>query len=648
MREIQELIDTLNSWTKAYDEGHPIVSDETWDYNYDRLVKLEQETGIIYPNSPTQSINYQVVNALGTVKHDHPMLSLSKIKSVDELETFCGDHLMVGMLKLDGLTISLHYQNGELVRAETRGDGWTGEDVTHNAMVISNIPKTIKTQKDVIVDGEIICSYSDFKAFENEYANPRNFASGSIRLLDAKECAKRCLRFIAWDVITDVASSLHLKLTWALNNGFDVVPLKIFRVNEIPINDIIDALKNDNIMNYQYPIDGIVFKYDDCDYYHSLGATSHHPLGGRAFKFYDEAYESHLLDIEWSPGRTGVLTPIAVFETIDFGDSRVNKASLHNLSIMEQTIGMPYANQAVYVAKMNQIIPAIVDAEIPECPPITSIIPIPDSCPICGSLTQIKESDSGTRELYCTNPDCQAKLINRIEHFLGKKGLDARGISKKTLEKLIDWGWIESLIDVFNLVPYRKEWIQKPGFGAASVDRILNSIEDAKNCELEKFICGLGIPLVGATYSREICKHFATWEEFVAAVEDDAYNFVEWNGFGIETNSALHNYNYIEAKEIYENYLTNTIKNSIINQESKDGLAGEVVVITGGLTHFANRVELQNKIAELGGRSASSISGKTTMLICNDIESKSSKVIKAQQLGIPILTEEKFMQDYLT
>ena len=275
-------------------------------------------------------------------------------------------------------------------------------------------------------------------------------------------------------------------------------------------------------------------------------------------------------------------------------------------------------------------------------------IPIPDTCPICGGATQIIESDSGTRELYCINPDCQAKLINRIEHFLGKKGLDARGISKKTLEKLIDWGWIESLIDVFNLAQYRKEWIQVSGFGPASVDKILNSIEDAKNCELEKFICGLGIPLVGATYSREICKHFTTWDEFVAAVEDPDYNFAEWDGFGIETNAALHNYNYAEAKEIYKKYLTNTIKNSIINQESKDSLSGEVIVITGSLTHFANRVELQNKIVELGGRSATSISGKTTMLICNDISSKSAKVIKAQQLGIPIRTEEEFIRDYLT
>lgn len=645
---MRNLINTLNYWTKKYDEGHPVVSDETWDTNYNKLIEMEQATGIVYPDSPTQSISYQVVNALTKVKHDHPMMSLAKTKSIDELERFCGDQPMVAMLKLDGLTVSLHYQNGELVRAETRGDGQVGEDITHNAMVIPNIPKTIHTKENVIVDGEVVCTYSDFKEFENEYANPRNFASGSIRLLDANECAKRKLRFVAWDVITDVAPLLHLKLEFANNNGFEIVPLMTFRTNDKPINEIIEDLKNNNLLENQYPIDGIVFKYDDCEYYSSLGATSHHPNGGIGFKFYDEAYESHLLDIEWSPGRTGVLTPVAIFEDIDFGDSIVNRASLHNLSIMEQAVGLPYINQTIYVAKMNQIIPQIIDAEILDCPPITSIIPIPDSCPICGGATQVKESDSGTKELYCTNPDCQAKLINRIEHFLGKKGLDARGVSKKTLEKLIDWGWIKSLIDVFNLAQYRKDWIQKPGFGVASVDKMLNSIENSKDCELEKFICGLGIPLVGATYSKEICKHFSNWYEFIGAAEDFTYNFAEWEGFGAETNSALHNFDYTEAKEIYENYLTNTIKNSIINQENKGDLKGEVIVITGGLTHFANRVELQNKIAEFGGRSATSISGKTTMLICNDIGSKSTKVLKAQQLDIPILSEEDFIRDYLT
>lgn len=642
---MRELIEKLNAWTKAYDEGHPIVSDEFWDDNYSRLIQMERESGITFPDSPTQSINYQVMNELSKVEHSHPMMSLAKTKSIDDIKTFCGDQAIIAMLKLDGLTVSLHYQNGELVRAETRGDGQVGEDITHNARTIPSIPKTIKSKNDVTIDGEIVCRYNDFKAFENEYANPRNFASGSIRLLDARECATRKLTFVAWDVITPMAPILALKLNWAINNGFIIVPHYVFRATD---NSIIEnTITNLKELNKEFdcPIDGIVFKYNDCAYYDSLGATSHHPNGGLAFKFYDESYESHLLDIKWGPGRTGVLTPIAIFEDTDFGDSVVNRASLHNISIMEQTLGMPFKGQMVRVAKMNQIIPQIVDAEIREGE--DAIYP-PSCCPICGGATLIKESISGTKELYCTNPDCQAKLINRIEHFLGKKGLDARGVSKKTLEKLIDWGWVDSLIDVFSLATHRNEWVRKPGFGIASVDKMLEAIDRSTDTTLARFISGLGIPLIGVTYAKEICKHFATWEEFIAAVENPNYDFTAWGGFGWETHYALHHFDYTEAKEIYEKYLTNKIKNDIINQVSKENLKDQVIVITGGLNHFSNRTELQNAIVSLGGRCATSVSGKTTMIICNDSNSTSSKMVKARQLGIPILTEEEFMQDYLT
>lgn len=642
---MRELINTLNAWTKAYDEGHPIVSDETWDDNYNRLVQMELESGITYLDSPTQSINYQVMNELTKVEHSHPMMSLAKTKSTDDVKTFCGDHAMIAMLKMDGLTVSLHYQNGKLVRAETRGDGQVGEDITHNAKTIPSIPKTIKCKDDVTIDGEVICRYNDFKAFENEYANPRNFASGSIRLLDARECATRKLTFVTWDVISDVAPLLSLKLAWAANNGFIVVPHYIFRTSdEETVDEIIAKLKKYNL-EFQGPIDGIVFKYDNCAFYDSLGATSHHPSGGLAFKFYDESYETYLTDIEWSPGRTGVLTPVAIFEDIDFGDSIVNRSSLHNISIMEQMLGTPFRGQMLRVAKMNMIIPQVVDAEIEESE--DTIYP-PSCCPVCGGATQIKQSASGTKELYCTNPDCQAKLINRIEHFLGKKGLDARGVSKKTLEKLIDWGWVDSLEDIFALPQHRNEWIRKPGFGAASVDKILESIDQSTNTTLARFISGLGIPLVGVTYAKEICKHFATWEEFIIAVKNPKYDFTAWSGFGWETHYALHQFDYSEAENIYKNYLTSKIKNDIINQVSKDNLKDQVIVITGGLNHYSNRTELQNAIVALGGRCATSVSSKTTMVICNDKDSSSSKMIKARQLGIPILTEDKFMQDYLT
>lgn len=642
---MRELINTLNAWTKAYDEGHPVVSDETWDDNYNRLVQMELESGITFPDSPTQSINYQVMNELSKVEHSHPMMSLAKTKSIDDVKTFCGDQAIIAMLKLDGLTVSLHYQNGELVRAETRGDGQVGEDITHNARTIPSIPKTIKSKDDITIDGEVICRYNDFKAFENEYANPRNFASGSIRLLDARECATRKLTFIAWDVITPVAPILALKLAWAANNGFIVVPHYVFRATDNSvIEDTIANLKELN-KEFDCPIDGMVFKYNDCAYYNSLGATSHHPNGGLAFKFYDESYESHLLDIEWGLGRTGVLTPVAVFEDISFDDSVVNRASLHNISIMEQTLGIPFRGQMVRVAKMNQVIPQIVDAEIREGE--KAIYP-PSCCPVCGGATLIKKSASGTKELYCTNPECQAKLINRIEHFLGKKGLDARGVSKKTLEKLIDWGWVDSLEDIFTLPQHRSEWVRKPGFGLASVDKIINSIEQSTDTTLARFISGLGIPLVGVTYAKEICKHFATWGEFIAAAKNPTYDFTTWSGFGWETHCALHQFDYSEAEKIYENYLTNKIKNDIINQEERENLKGQIIVITGGLHHYSNRTELQQVIESLGGRCASSISSKTSMLICNDTSSTSSKMVKAKQLGIPILSEEDFIREYLT
>lgn len=361
---MRELINTLNAWTKAYDEGHPVVSDEIWDDNYNRLVQMEQESGITYPDSPTQSINYQVMNELFKVEHSHPMMSLAKTKSIDDVKAFCGDQVIIAMLKLDGLTVSLHYQNGELVRAETRGDGQVGEDITHNVRTIPSIPKTIKSKDDVTIDGEVVCRYNDFKAFDNEYANPRNFASGSIRLLDARECATRKLTFVVWDVITPVAPILALKLAWAANNGFIIVPHYMFRgTDNAVIEGIIANLKALN-QEFDCPIDGMVFKYNDCAYYESLGATSHHPNGGLAFKFYDESYESHLLDIEWSPGRTGVLTPIAVFKTIEINSNLISKASLHNLSIMEATLGKhPYKGQKIQVYLANAIIPQIKEAE---------------------------------------------------------------------------------------------------------------------------------------------------------------------------------------------------------------------------------------------------------------------------------------------
>ena len=362
---IYELINKLNRYTKAYDEGHPLISDKEWDDLYFELKQKEEKTGIIYPNSPTQKINYEIVSQLNKVEHNHPMLSLDKTKNIEEIKSFLGDHEWIAMAKMDGLTCSLRYLNGKLVSAETRGNGIEGEDITHNALVIPSIPNVIDYKDELIVDGEIICTYHDFELFKNTYKNPRNFASGSIRLLDSKECAKRKLTFIAWDVITSfntkglLSKYLSCKLDFIEELGFDVVLFQTKEKDEL--NFIIDLFKGYSTI---YPIDGIVFKYDNIEEYNAAGRTDHHFKGGLAYKFYDETYPTRLKYIQWTMGRTGILTPVAVFDPIDIDGSTVERASLYNLSILKEKLGQhPYEGQKLWICKKNQIIPYVEKAE---------------------------------------------------------------------------------------------------------------------------------------------------------------------------------------------------------------------------------------------------------------------------------------------
>ena len=360
VKRIKFLVDYLNKCTKAYDEGSPLIEDIEWDKLYFELKKLEKETNIILPNSPTQIINYEVVNKLNKVEHNHDMLSLEKTKSLDEVKTFLGKNLYVAMCKMDGLTCSLKYENGNLVSAETRGDGKTGEDILHNAKVIPSIPKHIPYTDTLIVDGEIICSKDDFKEFENEYANPRNFASGSIRLLDSNECKKRKLKFIAWDIIKGLEDNIFLtdKFFTLVSFGFTVVPYHVCNNCEEEIEKL--KLEAENLY---YPIDGIVFKFDDVEYGRSLGQTSHHFKNAIALKFYDDTYPTELLDIEYTIGRTGVLTPVAIFKPVEIEGSVVERCSLFNLSILEEKLGRPYVGQKLWISKRNMIIPYIEEAE---------------------------------------------------------------------------------------------------------------------------------------------------------------------------------------------------------------------------------------------------------------------------------------------
>ena len=637
MNKVRELIDTLNYHTKLYDEGHPEISDREWDVLYFTLVQLEAETGIYCEDSPTQRINFQEVSKLNKVEHNHPMLSLDKTKEVSEIESFIRNKDFIAMSKLDGLTCSLRYVDGKLVGAETRGNGIIGEDILHNALVIKSIPNKIAYDKELIIDGEIICTYDNFERFSTEYKNPRNFASGSIRLLDSKECSTRNLTFVAWDVIKGLDEDVLMGKLDTLNlYGFITVPFYFGNDN---VETIVEYIK-DKSQKLSYPIDGVVFKYNQCDEYNAAGRTDHHFKGGLAYKFYDEEYETTLKDIEWTMGRTGVLTPVAIFEPVDADGSIIEKASLHNVSVAHDTLGglcFGWKNQKISVFKANMIIPQISKAEA-DNERTKEYFTLPYVCPVCGGDVEVrKENDS--EMLYCINSQCEGKLVNRIEHFFGKKGLDAKGISKATISKLIDLGWVTRIADVFDLSRHKDEWKTLPGFGEKSVSNILGSIEACRNCDLESAIAGIGIPLVGRTIARDLAKRFTNYGAFKENIEG-SFDFSTIGGYGYEMNKSLKTFDYSELDYIIENYL---IFKEEKNEENEQSLEGLTFCVTGKVNIFKNRDELSTFIESKGGKVTGSVSKNTNYLINNDTESTSAKNKKAKELNIKIIGEQTFM-----
>ena len=628
----------LRYTTKRYDEGIPIISDKEWDDLYFEYQELENKLGIILPYSPTQTINYEVVTALSKVEHNHKMLSLAKTKDWNEFLDYFGSKDVIGMVKLDGLTCSLMYKNGTLISAETRGNGLVGEDILHNAKVIISIPQQIPYKEDLVVDGEIICTDADFKEFADEYANSRNFASGSIRLLDSAECAKRKLTFVVWNVVTgfDSENSFMQKLIKVEKLGFRVVPwtssfdwdAKEFLINQAKTKG--------------YPIDGLVGRFDDINYGMSLGETDHHSRAAYAFKFYDEAYPSTLKAIEWTMGRTGVLTPVAVFDPIEIDGSVVERASLHNYSVMKK-LAPPYASvgDIVQVFKANMIIPQIASWKKDEKSIGADIFFMPLGCPICGGKVELVENGD-VQVVKCVNPDCEGKLINKLDHFCGKKGLDIKGLSKATLEKLINWGWINNLSDIFELKNHKAEWMRKSGFGERSVQNILDAIEAAKSPTLDKFISSLGIPLIGNTVSKELIKHIKTYKEFRDKAQSH-FNFSEYDGFAESKTLAIWNYNFSEADKIYLYLTIPEVKEETQTTKTLDGIT---VVITGKLKHYKNRAALQQAIEQAGGKVVGSVSKNTNYLINNDNTSTSTKNLTAQKLNVPIITEEEFITKF--
>jgi DNA ligase (NAD+) len=630
---IKELTELLNKASDSYyNTGDTIMEDHEFDTLLEELCSLEQETGFVMATSPTHKVGYEVKSELQKVTHNHPMLSLAKTKDWNEFIIYFGSKDVIGMLKMDGLTCSLRYVNGELVSAETRGNGEIGEDIFHNIKTVKTVPQKIPYKDELIIDGEIICTYEDFEPFSTEYKNPRNFASGSIRLLDSNECAKRHLTFVAWNVIKgfDNENSFLRKLVIIDELGFTVVPwtssfdwdAKEFLVNKAK--------------KLGYPIDGLVGRFDDIKYGESLGTTSHHSNAAYAFKFYDELTETTLRDVEWTLGRTSVLTPTAVFDSVDIDGSSVSRASLHNISIMKN-LGLT-KNCTIRVFKANQIIPQVDSADKDG----DVSIKIPTKCPVCGGVTSIKQ-DNESEVLVCTNPDCIGKKLARFTHFVSRKCMNIDGLSEKTLSLLISNNLVKNFRDIYHLKEHVCKLCTLDGMGKKSVENLLNSIEKSRDVKLENFIAALGIPNIGLSAAKAISKKFnGNHYDFIMALANDNYDFSQIDDFGEITNKSLHD--WWHSKDPMVELLPMEVNFIVENDTgSSSNLDGKSFCITGSLTYYANRDALVKAIEDNGGKYVSSVSKKTDYLINNDKNSTSGKNKKAIDLSIPIISEEDFL-----
>ena len=656
LEQMKELVEKLNIYSDSY-YNHQIslVDDFTYDKMYRELEDLELKTETVFSNSPTINVGYEVKSELKKVKHSHAMLSLDKTKEINDLIKFAGEQPCLLSLKMDGLTVLLTYSQGELIRAETRGDGHEGEDITHNARFFENIPLTIPYQETLEIEGEVIITFDDFEKINktmqsNVYKNPRNLASGSVRQLNNEIAKQRHLKFIAWKVPTSIItlnddendSVLH-RLKYIELLGFNVVPFFTYingSYDESHIEEMIQHLKN-TAKKLSYPIDGLVMTYNTISYGKSLGETSHHPKHSIAFKFYDESSETLLKGVEWTMGKTGVLTPTAVFEPVEINGTTVERASVHNVSILTKLELLP--GDRILVYKANEIIPQIsenLSAIERHHNNNYQYITFPKFCPICGENLTI-EQENKTQILVCTNPNCKGKLLGKLNHFVSKNAMNIDGLSEATLEKFIEEEWVTCFEDIYNLDVYEDVIGTLDGFGKRSVQKLLSSIEKSKDTTLDRFIYALCIPLIGRSVSKIISNYFnGNFEQFYKEGCLQYFEYEKLEGFGTEMS-----YNV----RVYLNENVHMIRrladymNFIVPQKSTgNNFSGMTFVITGSLEVYKNRDELKSYIESLGGKVAGSVSNKTSYLINNDNLSTSSKNRKAIELNIPIITEKDF------
>ena len=640
---IKDLVELLNKANKAYyQEANEIMTNFEYDKLYDELVGLEKETGMVLSNSPTVNVGYQVVSQLPKEQHNSPMLSLDKTKEVGALADFAGDRKCLLSWKMDGLTVVLTYENGELVKAVTRGNGLVGEVITNNAKTFKNIPISIPYKGRLTLRGEAIIKYSDFEQINREiedadskYKNPRNLCSGSVRQLNSQVTAERNVNFVAFALINaddvDFDNSIEQQYKWMESQGFQVVEYRV-----VTRNSMEDAVKYfaGKIQTYDYPSDGLVLMFDDIEYGLSLGTTAKFPRNGIAFKWEDEQAETTLEYIEWSPSRTGLINPVAVFKPVELEGTTVTRASVHNISIMEELkLG---DGDTIKVYKANMIIP-----QISENVTKSGKCIIPEICPACGERTEIK-NDNGEKTLYCPNKQCPAKHVKLYSLFVSRNAMNIDGLSEETLEKFIDAGYIHEFADIFNLSRYQKEIVETPGFGQKSYDNLIDSLNKAREVELHALLYSLGIPNIGVANAKLICKYFNNDIEKITHAT--AEELVKIDGIG--DKMAVKFVEYFSDKENIKKFNNLLNELTIIKEENNEeqNMAGLNFVVTGSVERFANRNEVKDYIEKRGGKVTGSVTSKTNYLINNDLLSNSSKNKKAKELGIEIINEEQFLE----